>query len=173
MNILVELAWQFALLSLLAFGGANAVLPEMHRIVVSQHHWLSDTAFSQLFAIAQAAPGPNFLVVTLVGQQVAGLAGAIVASVAFCLPSSLLIYLFAKVSARFLSEHWRQSIANGVSPVAVGLVLSSGWLIAAGATTDWRSLALTGATIFAVLRWQRNPLWWIAIGALLGLSGAV
>lgn len=173
MSILLELAWQFALLSLLAFGGANAVLPEMHRIVVNHHHWLSDSAFSQLFAIAQAAPGPNFLIVTLVGQQVAGVPGAIVASIAFCLPSSLLIYLFAKASAHYLSEHWRQSIANGVAPVAVGLVLSSGWLIAAGAGESWKALLLTGATILAVLRWQRNPLWWIALGALLGMLGVV
>ncbi len=173
MSILIELAWQFALLSLLAFGGANAVLPEMHRIVVGQHHWLTDAGFSQLFAIAQAAPGPNFLVVTLVGQQVAGIPGAIVASTAFCLPSGLLIYAFAKASAHYLSEHWRQSISAGVSPVAVGLVLSSGWLIAAGAGDSWRSLLLTGATVVAVLRWQRNPLWWIALGALLGLAGVV
>lgn len=173
MDTLLELGWQFAVVSMLAFGGANAVLPEMHRIVVENHHWMNDATFAQLFAIAQAAPGPNFLVITLIGWQVAGLAGAICSTVAFCLPSSLLIYALARVWERLRHSRWRYAIEIGVSPLAVGLVLSSGWLIALAADADWRAALLTALTVGAVLRWKINPLWWILAGALAGLAGLV
>ena len=65
--ILQALAVQFSLLSLLAFGGANAVIPEIHRQSVAVHHWMTDKDFAALFAIAQSAPGPNFLISTLIG----------------------------------------------------------------------------------------------------------
>ena len=77
MSVAGELFLEFALLSFVAFGGATALLPEMHRVVVENHHWLDDTTFTHLYAIAQAAPGPNVLVVTLIGWKVAGLAGAL------------------------------------------------------------------------------------------------
>ena len=80
MSLIGELFLEFALLALIAFGGATALLPEMHRVVVENHHWLDDATFTHLYAIAQAAPGPNVLVVTLIGWEVAGLAGALAAT---------------------------------------------------------------------------------------------
>ena len=79
MSLVVDLFLEFTLLAFVAFGGATALLPEMHRVVVDNHHWLDDTTFTHLYAIAQAAPGPNVLVVTLIGWKVAGLAGALAA----------------------------------------------------------------------------------------------
>jgi Chromate transport protein ChrA len=72
---LLTLALQFSLLSFLAIGGAITALPEMHRQAVDVYHWMTSTQFTQLVAIAQAAPGPNVLIVTLIGQQVAGIPG--------------------------------------------------------------------------------------------------
>ncbi|MBA3812683.1 MAG: chromate transporter, partial [Caulobacteraceae bacterium] len=91
-DTLTALFVQFAILSLLAFGGANAVVPEIHRQAVEINHWMSDADFAALFAIAQAAPGPNFMISTLVGLKAAGLAGALVATVAMCAPSCLLAF---------------------------------------------------------------------------------
>ena len=80
--IVFDLFVEFALLSLVAFGGATALLPEMHRVVVDNHHWLDDTTLTHRYAIAQASPGPNVLVVTLIGWKAAGLAGALAATLA-------------------------------------------------------------------------------------------
>ena len=96
--IVLHLFFEFALLSFVAFGGATALLPEMHRVVVENNHWLNDATFTHLYAIAQAAPGPNVLVVTLIGWEVAGLAGALAATAAMCLPMSVLIYLLIVVN---------------------------------------------------------------------------
>ena len=80
--LLLQLALTFAPLSLVAVGGAAAVLPDIHRQVVEARGWMSDGAFLDLFAVAQAAPGPNVMVVSLIGWQVAGVPGFLVATVA-------------------------------------------------------------------------------------------
>ncbi|WP_163574374.1 chromate transporter, partial [Klebsiella pneumoniae] len=79
-SVLIALAVIFTQLSLLAFGGGNTILPEMQRQVVDIHHWMSAREFSTMFAVAQAAPGPNMMIVTLVGWHVAGWQGVLVTS---------------------------------------------------------------------------------------------
>jgi len=172
---LAELVAHFSLLSLLAFGGGNATLPEMHRLVVEQYHWMSDTTFSQLFAVAQAAPGPNVLVVSLIGLQLAGVSGFMAVTAAFCLPSSLLMYGFSRWWERARHAPWQRAVQRAVGPMAVGLVLSSGWLMAGTVTGSigWPQMLLTAASVVAVLALRWNPLWWIAAGALLGIGGVV
>ena len=87
---LVVLFLYFLLLSLLSVGGVNTVIPEMQRIVVETERWLTGAEFTQLFALSQAAPGPNVLITSLVGWKVAGLAGAFVALGGFCFPAGAL-----------------------------------------------------------------------------------
>ena len=171
--IVLQLFFEFALLSFVAFGGATALLPEMHRVVVENNHWLNDATFTHLYAIAQAAPGPNVLVVTLIGWEVAGLAGALAATAAMCLPMSILIYLLIDHWERFAGQRWQKSISIGVSPLAVGLIFSGGTLIAQAADFGWTAWLLVLATVMANLRLKLHPLWFIAAGAALGLAGLV
>lgn len=170
-----QLVPHFALLSLMAFGGGNATLPEMQRLVVEQYHWMSAATFSELFAVAQAAPGPNVLVVSLIGLQLAGIPGFLAVTAAFCLPSSLLMYGFARWWQGVGDAPWRKAVHDAVGPMAVGLVLASGWLMAGSVCGPGQlfALLLVAATVGLVLALPWNPLWWIAAGALLGLSGIV
>ncbi|HEX5391938.1 MAG TPA: chromate transporter [Rhodocyclaceae bacterium] len=170
---IADIVASFLLLSLMAFGGGNAALPEMHRIAVEQYHWMTDKTFTELFAVAQAAPGPNILVVALIGLKAAGVAGFFAATAALCLPSSVLIYCLFGVWERLRNWSWRPAIELGVAPLAVGLVLSSGWLMTNSGGAPLRSIVLALVTVIAVLRVQCNPLWWIAAGAVLGLAGIV
>lgn len=171
--MVVALFLEFALLSFIAFGGATALLPEMHRVVVEQHHWLSNETFTHLYAIAQAAPGPNVLVVTLIGWEIAGLAGAFSATLAMCLPMSVLIYLLIDRWEGFAGRRWQRAISLGVAPLAVGLVFSGATLIAQAAELGWAACLLVLLTILANLKTKLHPLWFIAVGALLGLLGLV
>lgn len=168
-----ELFLEFALLSFVAFGGATALLPEMHRVVVEQHHWLNDATFTHLYAIAQAAPGPNVLVVTLIGWEIAGLAGALAATLAMCLPMSVLIYLLIDRWQSFAGKRWQKAVSLGVAPLAVGLVFSGATLIGQAAGFGWAAWAMVGLTVVANLRTQWHPLWLIAVGALFGLLGVL
>ncbi|WP_374341291.1 chromate transporter [Azonexus sp.] len=171
--IVGRLFLEFALLSFVAFGGATALLPEMHRVVVEQHHWLDDATFTHLYAIAQAAPGPNVLVVTLIGWEVAGPAGALAATLAMCLPMSILIYLLIDRWEGFAGRRWQKAVSLGVAPLAVGLIFSGATLIAQAAGLGWAGAGLVLATVALNLRTKLHPLWLIAGGALLGLAGLV
>ena len=125
-DLLRQIAETFASLSLVAIGGANAVIPDIHRQVVEVQGWMNDAAFANLFAIAQAAPGPNVLVVSLIGWHVAGLAGLAVATVAMILPASLLAFAAGRLLARFARASWVRHVQTGLVPIAVGLILASG-----------------------------------------------
>jgi chromate transporter len=115
MSALAELAMVFAQFSLLAFGGANAVLPEMQRQVVEVHHWMSAQEFAALFALAQAAPGPNMMVVSLIGWRVAGFWGALVTTGAVAAPASILTFLVSLVWHRCRDAEWRKAVQYGYS----------------------------------------------------------
>ena len=116
---LVALATIFSQLSLLAFGGGNTILPEMHRQVTEVHHWLTNADFAALFALAQAAPGPNMMVVPLIGWHVAGLAGMLVSTVAIFGPSSILTAVTLRLWRRFKDNPWRRAVQAGGEPQCV------------------------------------------------------
>ena len=171
-DTLVALALQFAGLSLVAFGGANAVIPEIHRQAVEVNHWMTNQDFASLFAIAQAAPGPNVLVCPLVGWKAAGLWGALIATAAMCGPSCLLTFWVAKAWDRYRETEWRAALGSGLAPVTVGFVFSSAFVLVKAADADWR-LALVTATSAAVAYFTKlNPLWCLAGAAALGVAGA-
>ncbi|MGV8925547.1 MAG: chromate transporter [Ewingella sp.] len=170
MAVLLSLALLFTELSLLAFGGGNTILPEMQRAVVDVHHWMSAQEFSALFALAQAAPGPNMMIVPLIGWQVAGWSGLLVSSLAKFGPSSIVTLIVMGGWKRYKDKPWRQVIQRGLVPVTVGLVVSSGLLIAkASATTVIMGGIIILCTLLAMNK-RIHPLWVLAAGAVLGLA---
>jgi chromate transporter len=173
MMLLAELFTSFFLVAFVSFGGASAVIPELFRIAVTEQAWMDARTFTELFAMAQAAPGPNVLIVTLIGQHVDGWRGALLATLGMCLPMSLLVGLLFKHWDRL--QHWRgrSAIQLGVAPLAVGLVLASGTLIAQSASPGGPELLLVLLTVFANLRTKIHPLWLILLGGVLGWLGWV
>ena len=170
---LSQVAPQFLLLSVLAIGGVNAVTPEIQRQVVDLRHWMSAREFSELFAVAQATPGPNMLIATVVGWRVAGALGAVVATLCMCGPSSLIVYVVTRAWDRFKGRPWRQILQDGMAPVVVGLIASSGFILAKGAAVDWKDLVLTAGGAALVWRTRLNPLWALGVAAALGVAGVV
>jgi chromate transporter len=168
---LLALATIFSQLSLLAFGGGNTILPEMQRQVVEVHHWMPASEFSALFALAQAAPGPNMMVVTLVGWHVAGWAGMLVTSVAKFGPSSLVTIAALHAWDRFKDRPWRRIAQRGLVPVTAGLVAASALLIAKASDPSWIAWAITGVCAVLAFRTKIHPLWLLAAGSLIGLTG--
>jgi chromate transporter len=172
-SALADLAADFSVLSLLAVGGASSVLPEMHRSVVEVHRWMSAAQFADLFALAQAAPGPNILVVSLLGWKVAGFAGAAVATAAMCGPSCVLTFLVSRVWLRYGEARWRQIVQDGLVPVTVGLLLAGAYLITRSADHSIMAYAITAVTAGAMLATKIHPLWLFGCAALFGIAGWV
>jgi chromate transporter len=165
---MLQIAFYFALLSLVSVGGMPSVMPEMQRVVVDVQGWMSATEFTQLFAVAQAAPGPNVLVTALIGWKVAGLAGGMVALGAFCGPAAALAYAFGGFWDRMRDAPWRKTFQRALVPITVGFVFSGGYVLGTPGGLDWNS-ALIMAMSAALLYFTRlNPLWLLAGGGALG-----
>ena len=167
--ILVDLGLYFALLSLISVGGIPSVLPEMQRYIVDVRHWASAEDFIQMFAIGQAAPGPNVLIAGLIGWKVAGVAGAFVALGAICGPAAVVAFWVAGVWERMKNSPWRAIAQRAMGPMVVGLVLSGGFVLATpGNTPDWRLWLIAAASAAAMLAGKVNPLWLLGAGGVLG-----
>jgi chromate transporter len=163
----------FATLSLLAVGGANAAIPEMHRVAVDVMHWMSDKQFADMFAISQLSPGPNVIIVALIGFHVAGLAGAVVAITAMVVPTCTLAYFVARTWDRFKDARWRVAVQAGLVPVSLGLIGASGFVLARASDHTIYAALITAATAATAFWTRMNPLWVFAVAGALGFAGLV
>ena len=163
----------FVPLSLLSIGGGASLLADMEHQSVTVHGWTTPREFADLFAISRVAPGPGTMLAALIGWKAAGWAGAVVATVALYLPSSLVVYGAARLWGRCRGSVWHAAVERGLAPVAAGLLLSGGIAvlrISPGGPTVWAPAII--ATVL-LLRWPRlHPLALFATcGALFGLAG--
>jgi chromate transporter len=173
MNILLSLFLKLSAFSLVAFGGVNALLPVLLNLAVNQEHWIDIQTFSDYFAIAQAAPGPNFMTVTLLGWHLYGVIGALVATLAIAWPSSILIYFLQRFILGIKDPLKKKSIQYAAAALAIGLVLSSAWQIATQINHGVAAYVLTLATIGITLFTRWHPLYLIVIGGILGVLGFI
>lgn len=163
----------FAVLSLLAVGGANAAIPEMHRVAVDVMHWMNDKQFADMFAISQLSPGPNVIIVALIGYHVEGLVGAAVAITAMCGPTCLLAYFVARTWDRFKDARWRVAVQAGLVPVSLGLIGASAFVLARAADHNVYAVLITVATAATAFWTRANPLWIFAVAGALGFTRLV
>ena len=173
MSALFSFFVKLSAFSLVAFGGVNALLPELLNLAVYQEHWVDLQTFSDYFAIAQAAPGPNFMTVTLLGWHIYGVLGAFIATLAIAWPSSILIYFLQKLILDIKDPVKKKSIQYAAAALAIGLVLSSAWQIAIQINHSAAAYVLTLTTIGFILFTRWHPLYLIVIGGALGVLGFI
>jgi chromate transporter len=177
MNLETHPVWAlvvtFGLMSLFAVGGANAAVPEMHRIAVDVRHWLTDKQFADVFAIAQLSPGPNVLIVTLIGYAVAGIFGAVAATLAMCVPTAVLAYYVNGILKRSSASRWPAIIQAALVPLSIGLMGASALVVAQAADRTWVAILLTFAAAALAFATKLNPLWILLAGGCLGFAGLI
>jgi chromate transporter len=176
-GLLLQIAERIAGLACIAVGGGNALIPALHEQTVVSLHWLSDARFTETVALSQAAPGPNMLVIPLIGAQTAGIPGALVALAAFLIPSASIAVLGARALVRYGSTPAVAAFRWALRPVTAGLMLSAAVVLIRTAAHTWPPsgshpwVALTALAIVVAglaLRWSVNPLIWLAAAALAG-----
>jgi chromate transporter len=164
LRLMGDLLGVFVPLSFLTVGGGQSIVADIHRQSVSVQAWMSDGQFLDLFALSRITPGPGALLVTLVGWQVAGVWGALTASAAIFVPSSILVFGLAKVWSRYKNRRFIRAIESGLAPVTAGMILAASFTIlraAEGGVWAWSMAAF--ATL--VLMWTRvSPLVMLALG---------
>ncbi len=166
-------AWQicatFGAASLLSVGGGNAIVPHLQREAVLGRHSLTAAQFADSFAIAQVAPGPSTLLVTLLGYRAAGLPGALLATVAMLLPAAILVWAVTRLWLRSGHARWHTALEHGIAPVAVGLVAASGITVAASADHSAPQWALSAAAAAVLSATKVNPIYVVLGGGAAGL----
>jgi chromate transporter len=156
MSLLINLALSFSLLSLLAVGGGTAVLPEMQSLLAHQFG-IDHTQFVHIYSIGQLAPGPNMLMVLVIGYQLAGLFGAGIVLLSFFLPSSILCFYIGRLWNRFGENPWRRSIQNALEPISIGLMASGVYAVAKASIVGGITAALALVSFYLILRTKINP----------------
>ena len=169
----LQLFGHFALLSLLAVGGAMTTAPDMHRYIVNQHGWLTDAQFAASVALAQAAPGPNVMFVAVIGFNVAGLAGAVATLTGTLLPSTTLALVVTRWGRRIERSRALRAFNTGLAPITIGLLLATGWVLLRPSGGQVAALALASATVVLMMRTKISPVWPMAAGAMVGAAGFV
>lgn len=169
--VLVHLALTFALLSLLAVGGGTAVLPEMQSILLHQFG-LTHDRFVHIYSLGQLAPGPNMLMVLVIGLQLAGLAGAVVVFLSFFIPSSVLCLFIGRLWIKMGESAWRRAIQNALEPISIGLMLSGVYAVGKAAATSPITFGLALIAFVVLVRTKVNPvLVIVAAGILFAIQG--
>jgi chromate transporter len=155
-NPLIALIIVMAPLSLLAVGGASSIYAPLQQQAVDVQHWLTGREYIELFAIARVTPGPGSMLSTLIGWKVAGLAGALVATLALYIPCSLLCFTVTRTWNRYRGSDWHTAIEDGLRPVGSGLMLAGGLMLLR--VEDTGPLAWGLAAAVTALLWLRPTL---------------
>jgi len=188
----LDLFTHFLALSLLSVGGAITTAPEMHRYLVEERHWLSDSQFTSSIALGQAAPGPNVLFIALIGWNVGvnaaggmgaglsawglGLAGVALSMLGIMLPSTTLTYSIARWGHRNRERREVRAFKQGMAPIVIALLASTGWILASShgsALENWRLSLLSAAVTVVIWKTRIHLLWLLGAGGLLGWLGWV
>lgn len=163
-GVLADLARTFAMLSLVSIGGINVLLPDIRHQVVDVHRWMNEATFAHTFAIASAAPGPNVIVVSLIGWQVAGWSGLLVATLAIMVPSCALAFIAGRVLARWSDSPAVGVLRDALVPLGLGLMLASGVSLIRAVDQDLVTVAISLFTAAFVVLSRCHPLWALAGG---------
>ncbi len=166
-NRYAALAALFAPLSIATIGGGQTIIAAIQRQVVDVHHWMTTAQFVNDFAIARMAPGPGSLLATLIGWQVAGFWGAVIATLALFGPTAFLIYGVAHLWRRHRGARWQIALEAGLRPVAAGMLLASVYVLLQGLDGGWPARALAIVSTVCVMRTRINALLLIAAGAAI------
>ncbi|MSO89984.1 MAG: chromate transporter [Acetobacteraceae bacterium] len=161
---LIQLLVLFSTLSLLAFGGGNAIIPQMLETVTG-YTWMSGQEFLDIFAISRATPGPGTLFVILVGLKAAGLAGAVVAFVGMFAPAGLLVHLMARFWHRAQASVWYALVEQALGPIGIGLTFASALALLQASEYSLVALGVTAASASVLGFTETHPVWVMLAGA--------
>lgn len=180
LGTLAQVLWQFLSLSLFSLGGGNTLLAEYHHLAVAQFCWLTNTQFADLYALAEAAPGPSSMLVGLLGLGAGWREGpfwallcAYGAEAAILLPSTLLMVMACLSWKRLEHSPWRVAFERGLGPITLGILFAVGLKILRTADTNWAGVVVSVLVCVLMLRTRISPLWFMAVAGVLGGLGVI
>lgn len=180
--IYLELFWSFLQIGLFSFGGGYAAMPLIQGQVVTDHGWLSMTEFTDLITISQMTPGPIAInSATFVGIKIAGIPGALVATIGCILPSCIIVTLVAKLYLKYRNMAVLQGILNSLRPAVVAMIASAGISILITAfwgneaavilpQTNWVMVLIFAGCIVLLQKFRMNPIWVMILAGVVNTA---
>ena len=169
MNQIPALVRVFAYLSILTVGGGMAAFPEMKILTVDVHKWLTFPQLIHLYSVGQMAPGPNMMMIIVMGQWAGGMLGAVAVLIAFFGPTALLAFVVARLWKKIEKWPWRTSIQQGLAPVSIGLLLAGCFTMARGAISGVETAAIAVGVLLILQQYKINPALLVVGSAVLGV----
>jgi len=169
-TVLATLFFQFALISLLAFGGGQAILPLMERVSVAEHRWTTTEAFASGVGFGYLVPGPVMTVATFIGYQAGGIWGALAATLGMFAPPTVLAALAAAGAQAVARSRWVRAFGEGATPAVIGLLIATAWNIARHSVTSPPTLVIALIALVLTARTKISPLYLLLGGAILGTA---
>ena len=180
----LDLFLRMIMLSLLSVGGGITIMPALHQYLVEQRGWLTEVQFNASIVMAQAAPGPNVLMIAIFGWSVGlqtgsllnGLLGVAVIMTGMMLPCTSLTYFASRWLQQNQERRTVRAFRQGMVPIVTALLVAAAWIIASAHSDparDWPLWLVTGITALLVWRTRLHLLWMLAAGALLGWFGVI
>jgi len=175
---LLAVIWDFLSLSLFSLGGGNTLLEEYRHMAVDKYCWITSNQFADIYAFAEAAPGPSSMIVGLLGMGAAwregplwALLSGVVAEASILLPSTLVMVAASLSWSRFKDSPWRLAFERGMGPITLGILFAVGLKILK--TADHTPLAYGVSVVVCILmlRTKISPLWFMAVAGFFGGMG--
>ncbi|MCP9901064.1 chromate transporter [Cyanobium sp. Cruz CV13-4-11] len=177
---LLQVMGTFLGLSLFSLGGGNTLLTEYHHLSVEQYCWLRPSQFADIYALAEAAPGPSSMIVGLLGMGAGwpegpgwALLTAYGAEIAILLPSTLLMVVACLSWNRLRDSPWRVAFERGLGPITLGILFAVGVKILKTADTNAAGVVVSLLVCVLMLRTRISPLWFMAVAGGLGAFGLI
>ncbi|MEK7786563.1 MAG: chromate transporter, partial [Chloroflexota bacterium] len=166
--ILTKLFAVFAGMSVMLFGGGYVFIPLIQEIVVNHQQWVTTQEFIDGIALGQITPGPILVSAAFIGLKVAGLAGAVVATVAIFAPPALLMVVASGAYERLQRSSAIQACLRGVRPAVIGMIFAAAVVVGRSAVPVWYSIAIFAIALFALIRIRVEAVWVIPVAGAAG-----
>ncbi|MFD1629176.1 chromate efflux transporter [Pseudopedobacter beijingensis] len=167
-NIYLKIGVVFSGISLSLFGGGYVMIPIMQSLFVSELQWLNPQEFIDAIAFSQITPGPILVSATFIGYKLAGITGALLATLAIFIPSAILMIIVSSVFLKNKEQHTLQNMLGGIKAVVIGLIITSGFNILQQIDTDLILITITLISFILSYRYKISPVYLILASIVLG-----
>jgi chromate transporter len=163
-----ELFVRFVLISLVAFGGGQAALPLVERVTVHDSGWITPAIFGAAVAFGYLTPGPVLITRTFIGYHVAGLIGAVAATLGAFLAPACFAALTAQQITRFAQDRRLRDFGAGAAPAVIGLLGVTVLDLGREAFASWSYIGIAGLVLVLGATGRVHPVALLALAAGLG-----
>lgn len=166
--VAIKLFITFAGMSVLLFGGGFVFIPMIQEIVVDSYGWVTNKEFIDGIALGQITPGPILISATFIGYKMAGVVGAITATIGIFLPPALLMLFCAHYLDKLKNSATINAALTGIRCGVIGMIAAAALVVMQSAEQSWVSAAIFLAALLCLIKFKVEVAWIIPASGVVG-----